>query len=495
MDDPTRRVWMVAVLLAGCVADNDAVRDDEEDAGRDAIASDGGGSGDDLVHLPDAAAPADAEVPDAPVPDAQRPADSAPPDGPVDECPLACERLAGCAEEVCPDWEAADPASLVEACLAACQVEPGIAGRVTESGSCEEAIGSIRVIRPDLDGLCPFDRGNPPRHPECEVFGDRLVECLEPRCPPIAEVSERFAAAYTHLCNEGVALGNAAVEELAMFVNEETECEGAAFSAFLDRIIIDTPEDEEDGSLAAFCEHGPAVEADTCVAACELFGDCIGPDDEPASLRNLDRCAHFCMTEGEEVEAEIWGCFAEGSECADVSTCFVRSGPCGAYSERASHCLLEQCPVAAQVEAGLFKAVAHLCSEELEAEAWTEEAVAAVDENTPCDDPLLAHATAQLTVDTPEDEDDGFLAALCARGEPAESPEVCAPACEQLSPCSPESGGMRDPDICGLVCASIFNLPGDVWQCVIDAEGCEAVNACVEVFQGGEGEPEEPPDQ
>ncbi len=491
MGDHTHRVWLVAALLVGCIADNEATEDDEGDTGGDAVttASDGGASGGDLVQLPDTAALdgalVDAEIPDVPVPDARPPVDSAPPDAPVDDCPFACERLTECAAEICPDWDPGEPAPLVEACLAACQAQPGFAEDVTGSESCEDAIDAVRVIVPDLDVHCPFDPGDPPRHPECDVFGDRLVECLEPRCPPLAEVSERFAAAYTHLCNEGVALGNAVVEELAMFVNEETECDAPAFSAFLDRIVVDTPEDDDDGSLAAFCEHGPALDPDICVAGCELLGDCIGPDDEPGSLRNLDRCAHFCMTDAEEVDAEVWGCLAEGAECLDVGTCIVRAGPCGAYAERATQCLLELCPAAAQVEDGLFKAVAHVCSEEVEAEAWTEEAAAAVGEDTPCDDPLVAQGIAQLTVDTPEDDDDGFLVALCASGEPAESPEVCASACEQLSPCSPEDGGMRDPDICALVCASIFNLPDDVWQCVIDAAGCEAVNECVEVFQGG----------
>lgn len=404
-----------------------------------------------------------------------------------DACAVACAHFVDCSVELCADYADADRAAIEGLCRAACDTNPSfpvVAGGIE---TCEDLVSYGRQsVAGDYAVRCPAGPPVVRQHPECAVFGRRVAECSVETCAPVADHVEIFAVANTAFCDQAVANGEANPEQIARAVGPETPCENPFLAQIVRSQVVDDPNAEGDGYLAAFCQSGPFSPVETCRDACAVIAPCIAEDAENAYLREADRCVHLCLSVGNP-RPESWACTAELEigACGAVGPCFAPPmvAACVPYADRLAACTAAACEPIAPFAAGLADQLVAYCNGEVAAQRLDPDQLADIGAETPCDDPRLGPLVTTLTQAPGEDGmGGGPLGPLCRDGLPRPV-ERCDLACEHLGPCIPDDGegaALRDLEACRYFCATNGDVPEPAWQCLERADGgCPQVLSCV----------------
>jgi hypothetical protein len=226
-------------------------------------------------------------------------------------CDAACDRMVECAIDVCVAVERTDADRVHALCADACVTVPSFGMTANRIEFCDELVAFGRdTLDPQFEMQCSADSPPPiAENPECVTFGDRVLECIVPQCPPAADVSTVFAAAYTSICNETIADGDFELMELQTGLS--MPCDTAPWPQAID---------EEVSRLARFCADGPLVDPQTCADGCAVLSPCQ-PSEE--SVSNEAACQLFCMSNPEPSQG-FWACIGEANTCEAARQCLLQ---------------------------------------------------------------------------------------------------------------------------------------------------------------------------
>ncbi len=225
--------------------------------------------------------------------------------GPLDEpdaCRAACATAAACLN---PDAEANQPFRNPDRCAMLC-----VASTDAPRG------WACLAERMTCDAIEPcFARGP---EPACRVEADRVVECVEAACPPVAPLADGLRGLLVSGCDAAVANRSRAIAEVEAAAAAE-DCADDPLATQV-TLVIDRPNDPSN-ALGPTCADGPRDPA-LCAPACAALGRCL---DGGNVLTDADVCAFYCGTTATYPDA-AWRCAGEANGCEATVACFGEGG-------------------------------------------------------------------------------------------------------------------------------------------------------------------------
>jgi hypothetical protein len=277
------------------------------------------------------------------------------------ECEAVCDRVAGCADEVCPGFDLAEAAAydaFVEGCISGCEPRAELARAVLDLDTCAEVIDFSSMADAGFGQACD------PAELTCEVACGRLVsDCngLDPADPEFAAERQRCVAECEPVATAAQleCLMDAACESFDDCIVADPEllasCEAICDQA---SICIDDPIGPDcavecAGEVSAVdraclldagadcdafvaCIEGPVDDAQAqCLEICQTGLPCFGVPPEEADAA-LAECAAGCAEESTPAQRQC--ALDAGDACDALEACF--EAPAGADCDAACNVLV-----------------------------------------------------------------------------------------------------------------------------------------------------------
>ena len=213
-------------------------------------------------------------------------------------CMAACQYLARCAGPLCPGVDGAgQEAAVVAGCMEACTGDPMVSEFLCTTGSCEAAVGTVRMVNEDFAALCAGevpecvidDDCGRPADPSCVVACAR-GQCVE-TCEPPEDDCRTACEALGMLCEPGElppGFADACVPACIADPNRER------ILACFNRTVLEPQ--ICDGDAIERCISGRPDPVPSCASACDALRQICGPDDVPEGFFQM--CQQVCESVG-----------------------------------------------------------------------------------------------------------------------------------------------------------------------------------------------------
>ena len=310
-------------------------------------------------------------------------------------------------------------------------------------------------------------------------------------------------------CTVLSSLGLTACEENAESVVAEqasTEADTEQEAGAEQIIIEETDNDqaEEAGVESTDIEPVDTEANQACEANCTALLDCLNTSEDNAcqtdsvglaqvSMACQARCesfAPFSVIASGIDSCENWLVFAEQQlEEEWLSGCgtnvSISNIDCNPFGERIASCMVEECVPLDTYEIGLAGLMSSLCQEQASMDAEAAAFLASVNENMPCNHPILEAYSNYFLQENPMDPEAGSLVDICG-GNLQNPAETCENACRHLGPCIPpgsDGEDLADYDTCIFYCALFPDIPSELWLCIEESPLCTSVGGCFELSE------------